>query len=404
MSEERLRQVIIVTVMTVTIIRAPFMIRDRRQRPLLLMLVVFAGGSIAIQSWFGAAINRATGIAQFNNLYQGLWGILSVAVTLEFVVQLIRGAANPAPGRAIRTALAGATAVGMSVCFALTPVAQRFKPPHGLTAFTVYSLLAAVYMIGAAGAATWLLGRYLTAITGRILRIALVMLALGNATQVPFMTIRTLQRLTPYATPELLHVAFLLNTTRFILVPIGCMTAAMEPLRRTALYCYRRMRVYSLWRTLRMSTDEITLAPPISRYRDAMMTSDAWERLHRRVIEIRDSIFYLHDTWAWPQLLEQAADYADLVSPPRQRRMVTIACWLEVTRRASLANLPKVHHNFGTALLLPDLLANESTMHREMRYLVRLHRTLRSRQVRAFAERVPLDTPLGVQSHDIMAP
>ncbi|MDQ1308589.1 MAG: hypothetical protein QG671_4424 [Actinomycetota bacterium] len=72
MSEQGIRHLIILVAWTVLIVRTPFMIRDRRQRPLWLVLSAIAGGSIVIQSWFGAALNHATGVPHMNNLVQGL--------------------------------------------------------------------------------------------------------------------------------------------------------------------------------------------------------------------------------------------------------------------------------------------------------------------------------------------
>jgi hypothetical protein len=393
MSEEAIRRVIIAVVLTVLILRTPSMVRDREQRPLWLMLVVFAGGSIVIQSWFGEAINKATGISQFNNLVQGVWGILNVAVTLEFVTRLAQSATDTRRRLAWRTAAACVTAAAMALFFALTPASERFKPPHGASAFTAYALSAAVYMIGASTIATWILWRHLSHVRGKTLYLALLMLTIGNATQVPFMAIRTVQRLTPYATPGLLQTAFLLNTTRFILVPLGCAVVAVEPLRKSVAYYYRRARIAALWYLLRSATKEIALTPPVSRRRDLLLVDDTWERLHRRVIEIRDSIFYLYDTWVWPDLVDQATRYAQTTAAPQRHRTVTIACWLEAARRAALIESPKQHHRDLDKAMLPDLLADQSTVHTETRYLLQLHRAMRSRVVRNFVDQMALAGP-----------
>jgi hypothetical protein len=384
-SDEVIREVIPPVVWSVLVVRTPFVMRDREQRSVWLMLAVFAGGSIVIQSWFGAAINHMTGIPQLNNLVQGLWGILNMAVTLELVVSLSARAGVARKARIARIAAAATVSAGMGLCFAITSPALRFTPPPTPSAFTAYALLAAVYMISTAAAATWLLVRYLPQIKAGTLYVAILLLAVGNATQVPFMAIRTLQRLTHYAGPDVLQVAFLLNTARFILVPLGCIIAAVEPVRKTALYCYRRIRLYPLWRLLRTATPELVLTQPVSRWRDLVTVDDAWERAHRRVIEIRDSISYLHDTWAWPELLDGAAAYAENTAPEQRRRLVAISCWLEVTRRAARDGAPKLALDLDKKLL-PELLADQSTVPAEIRSLLRLWRALRSSQVLSFAD------------------
>jgi hypothetical protein len=384
MSDEGIRRIIITVVWAVLALRTPFMVRDRKQRPVWLVLIVIATGSIVIQSWFGTAINRATGIPQFNNLLQGLWGILDVAVTLEFIVRLADGKAA-SRRQSARIAGALAAGAGMALCFALTPQSQRFRSPTSSSTFTAYALIAAIYMICAAGAAAWIMWHHLPQVRSKTLYTGLLLVMVGNTTEVPFMTIRTLQRLSTYASPELLRVALLLNTTRFILLPLGCTIAAIEPLRQGALFYYRRLRLRPLWRLLRSASPELNIGPPVSMSRDMVAFKDGWERLHRRVVEIRDSVFYLHDAWASAELLAQAVRYADAVARPEQSRLVAIACWLEATRREAALDGPKLHHDLETALL-PELLADESTIHREMRNLRRLHRALRSRQVRGFTD------------------
>ncbi|MGH3784177.1 MAG: MAB_1171c family putative transporter [Pseudonocardiaceae bacterium] len=387
MFDEITRRVIIVVVCAALVLRTPSMIRDRQQRPLWLLLVVVAGGSMVIQSWFGVEVNRLTGINQFNNLLQGAWGVLDVAVTLEFVVHLVRAAERSGRRRAGRTAVAIVTVAGMTLLFLLTPVLRRFTSPASLSAFTAYSLLAASYMIVAAGAASWLIFRHLPLVRGRTLYAGLLMLAVGNATEIPFMTIRTLQRLTPYTDAGLLRAALVLDTVRFILLPAGCVTAALDPLRRTVMHCYRRARIYPLWHLLRIATAELTLAPPVARWRDLVVVSDAWERLHLRVVEIRDSIVHLYGTWAWPQLLEQATHYAQATIPPKRRPIIVTACWLEVTRRAARSGAPRLHQVLDE-MPSPGLSGSESVTREEITHLIRLHRAMRSRQVRAFASDV----------------
>lgn len=384
MFEEIARRFILAVVWLVLVLRSPVMVRDSQQRRLWLVLAVFAGGSIVIQPWFGSFVNAATGITQFNNLIQGVWGVLNAAVMLEFVVNLAVDKGKAWQNLVVRIFWAVATVAAMVLCFALTPGAERFKPTGTVSAFAVYAVLAGTYMIGAAGSAAWLVGRRLPYVTGGTLYVGLLMVTVGNAIQVPFLVIRTVQRLTPEIPPELLTAAFVLNTTRFIMVPLGCVIAAVEPPRKTVLYWYRRMRIYPLWRRLRDATRELALTPPTRRTRDLLTIDDAWERLHRRVVEVHDSVFYLYDAWAWPELLVAAKHHAEETARPEQRRIVAVACWIEVTRRAALSSAPKLHRELDHELL-PELQAAQSTMRAELRYLVRLNRAMRSRRVQAFA-------------------
>lgn len=152
---------------------------------------------------------------------------------------------------------------------------------------------------------------HLPGIHGRTLRAGLALVAVGNLMEVPFAVIRLGERLTWFASPVLADAAFHASTARFVMVPLGCAVAAFEPMRTALSYYHRRVRLYSLWRSLRDATAEIALGPPVSRWRDAMTFDNAWERLHRRVIEIRVSAFHLHDSWCRPELAEESTVYEE---------------------------------------------------------------------------------------------
>ena len=382
--DEITRQAIFAVVLLVLLVRTPAMVRNQEQRPLWLVLAVFAGGSIVIQSWFGAAVNDLSGDAQFNNLVQGLWGILNMAVTLEFVMRLT------SPGRHrrhrnTRISWAAGTALGMTALFELAPPDERFDPAFEFAPFTAYSLLAASYMIVSAVIMTVAMGRHLPSVGTRTLFAGLLMLTAGNATQVPFMAIRTLQRLATDVPPALGDAAFVLNTIRFVLVPLGCVVAALEPVRATVVHWHRHVRIYPLWRLLRDATPELALEPPISRAGDLFATGYLWERLHRRVVEIRDSIVYLHDTWASPALLDQVSRYAESEAPHGRRRVLATACLLAALRRFSLDGTPKRYLKPDRSLL-PELLHDVATSRVEVEGLIRLQHVMRSREVRNFID------------------
>jgi len=343
------------------------------------MLMVFAGGSLVIQSWFGDAVNRATGVPQFNNLVQGVWGVLSVAVTLEFVAQLTGRGASMRARMTRRTVAVGAAAV-MATTFALTPPSARFHVPTGFTAFTVYTLVAAAYTAGAAAVAAWGLWRHLRRVRNRTLFVALLFLAIGNSIQVPFMAIRTAQRLVSDVPKSLLDAAFTLSTSRFILVPVGCALVALEPLRQALVWHYRRLLIFSLWRDLRGATLELTSAPMATRFQDLLTVRNSWELLHRRVVEIRDSIHHLHEVRTDPHLLEAAERSVDPGS--RDAALTAAACWIAVARQRGWDGTAAA--GGGTELVLPELHTEETTLSDEIRVLRRLHRLLHSDHVTAF--------------------
>ncbi|SDZ23616.1 hypothetical protein SAMN05421504_11119 [Amycolatopsis xylanica] len=381
--EEAARRLILVVVWCVLILRTPAMLRDARQRPLWFVLAAFALGSVVIQSSVGATINRLSGDPQLNNLVQGLWGILVTAIMLEFVLRL----ANPAPegrSRTARIAWAAVTACAMTAAYALCEPEGRFNPkPSGDIPFTAYALFSAIYLVGSVVLMTWTLWCHLALVKARTLVAGLAMIALGNAAQIPFVAIRTLQRVTTEVPPGWGRAAFILSSVWFIAVPLGCVVAALEPVRVAMVYWCRRTRVYPLWRRLREATPELATDPPPSWLRDAVATRHQWERLHRRVVEIRDSIGFLHDAWASPELLERARRHAE-TEAAGDREQITLACWLAATERLSVTGAPKLYVGPDRALL-PGSAQEASTARAEIRSLLRLHRHLRSRQVKDFA-------------------
>jgi hypothetical protein len=390
MFEDISRWAILTVVWVVVLVRTPAMLRDANQRPLWVVLMVIALGAIPIQPWFADWIDQLTGDPKFHNLFRGLFAVLDAAVTWRFVVH-IAGRKDTwwhsSGGRWFRAALAWGVGVAITICYYVAPAAERFRPsPDG--PFALYNVLIFLYLGVSLGAAAWQMWRHLPEVRGRTLRVGLALVAIGNAMEVPFAAIRLGERLTWFASPVLTDVAFYASTARFLMVPTGCVVAAFEPMRTALLYYSRRIRLYSLWRSLRAATPEIALAEPMSRWQDFVTMDNAWERLHRRIIEIRDSAFYLYDTWCWPELVDRAARNAD------GDRIGVTARWLEVAKRESLAGSPKRYQPVDKDFL-PALAAEESTVHEETRYLLRLRRELESPAVQAFAASIPQDSATG---------
>ncbi|MYW90726.1 hypothetical protein G3I59_08905 [Amycolatopsis rubida] len=387
MLQDTARQAVIVIVLTTLAARFPYLLRNRMQRPLFLTLAVFATSSVIIQSWFAARVNQLTDVPKFSNLFQGIWGLVDITATLYFAVRITGFQPRHRYSKPAWIAWALATAAGMSISFALTPPAMRFSSSAQISPFTAYALIAAAYMVGTALTASWLLWRNLADIEGRVLRTALTMVMAGDAIMVPFMAIRTAERMTPIA-PALSQAAILLSTARFVLLPLGCVVVAVEPLRKAIVCQYRRIRLYSFWRWLRSATPELTLTSTTSRWRDLFDTDRSWEVLHQRVIEVRDSIFYLYDTRAFGNLLTWADDYAKTI--PRRTmhpELITTACWLVVAHRSALANNAPRTNEVLESEWLPRAAA-DATMRQETRYFLELYRTIRSQAVQTFADKI----------------
>ncbi|WP_308103151.1 DUF6545 domain-containing protein [Streptomyces sichuanensis] len=418
---ESLRGLILFIVWAVLVLRISALWRAP-QRPVWIVLLVLATGSLMIQAPVGKWLDSTTGVAKAGELSVALVALTDFAAVWWFAVALHRaGHATPAWLRrapAVSAAIMAALAVAF---FVVTPAPDRFgAQAHGwwagyAVAWITFGLVTAV----GAGALFW---RHGITMRSPVLRLSMLALAVGTTAELPYLVIRAIRWFTE-APPTLALVGFWCSFTRFVLVALGCSLAALEPLRRAALYWYRRQRLYGLWMLLRQATPELVVLTPRSRTADLLTFTNPWEQLHQRVIDIRDSITFLHDGWASPQLLQEAARHArggrdegsggqaegsgERAEQDNSRaegangqdegegakgrdegeRLVAVACWIEATRRDALAGASKLHHELDKDLL-PDVQASESTVHREIRHLLRLHRALRTRAVQVFADTV----------------
>jgi hypothetical protein len=383
---ETLRGVILLVVWAVLILRIPALWRSR-QRPVWIVLLAMATGSVMIQAPVAQWIDGATGVAKASELAVALVALTDFAAVWWFAVALHR-AGHHAPVWLRRAPLVCAATVAVLAVafFTVTPGPDRFgEQARGW--WVGYAIVWIVYgAITAVGAAA-IFWRHGITMRSPVLRVSVLVLAIGTSAELPYLAVRAVRWFSSEAPPTLVLVGFWFSFTRFVLVAMGCSLAALEPLRKASLYWYRRQRLYGLWLLLRQATPELVVVAPRSRWTDLLTFGNTWEQLHQRVVDIRDSITSLHDGWASPELLRRASLHAEKGGRPERMRLVATACWIEVTRRDAVAGAPKLHHEVDKDLL-PEVHAGESTMRREVRYLLRLHRALRSRPVHTFAETI----------------
>jgi len=383
---EDLRGVILLVVWAVLVVRIPAIWRPR-QRPAWVVLALLAGGSVAIQAPVAQWVNQTTGIAKANELLVTLVALSDFAAVWWFALTLHRaGHSVPAWLRRAPLVCAATMAVLAVTFFAVTPAAQRYgAQAHGWwIGYAVAWILYGTITATGAAAIFW---RHGVTMRSPMLRVSVLMLAVGTSAELPYLVIRAVRWFVPGTSPTLALVGFWCSFARFVLVALGCSLAAIEPLRKAILHWYRRQRLRGLWLVLRQATPELVVQAPPSRFRDLLTLDNTWERLHQRVVDIRDSITFLHDGWASPYLLQEATRFAAGVAGGARERLMATACWIEVTRRDSAAGVSKLHHELDKSLL-PQVLASESTVHREIRHLLQLHRALQSRSVHAFADDV----------------
>ncbi|GHF36008.1 hypothetical protein GCM10010218_16830 [Streptomyces mashuensis] len=373
---ETARGVILFVVWSVLVLRLPAL-RRPAQRPVWIVLALLATGALFIQQQMGHWVDDVTGVPKAGELAVALIALCDFTAVWWFSVTLhAAGHRVPAWLRRAPVVCAATMAVLAFAFFAVTPVPDRFgAQAHGWWAgyAACWITFGTVTAVGAA-ACFWRDG---LTMRSPVLRLSVLALALGTSAELPYLVVRGVRWYTD-APGWLQLLGFWCSFARFVLVALGCSLAAVEPLRQAAVHWYRRQRLHGLWLLLRRATPELVVVPPPSRTTDLLARGDSWELLHQRVIEIHDSITFLHDGWATPELLDEVGR--------GRERLVATACWIEVTRRDAVEGLPKVHHEDLDKDLLPEVVADRSTVPREIRHLLRLHRALRSRPVRSFAD------------------
>lgn len=382
---ESLRGVLLVVVWSVLIIRVPAAWRPR-QRPAWIVLVVLASGSVVLQAGVAAWINDVTGVTKASELLVTLVATADFAAVWWFALELHR-AADPGAKRWYRAPAVAACAMATIAVtlFVLTPAPDRFAA-RAQGWWVWYAIAWIGYGATTAIGAAAIFWRYGVTMRNPVVRLSVLALAAGTSAELPYLAIRAYRWFVPDAPAGLALVGFWCSFTRFVVVAIGCSLAALEPLRKAALYRERRHRLYGLWAELRQATPELALREVQPRYRDLVAVGDGWELLHRRVVEIRDSVAALRDGWATENLISEAERHALAAAPPGDARLVAIACWVEVTRRAAIAGAPRLHARLDGDPL-PPIPDRESTDPAEVRWLLLLRRHLRSNAVRDFAHR-----------------
>ncbi|WP_334028402.1 MAB_1171c family putative transporter [Nocardia terpenica] len=323
----------IVVVARVSAVRRP------RQRPLWLALSMLGLGLAMLQHPVAREIHRLTGISNLDSLASSLLAV-GVATTLfTFALQTSRPNGYPAtPFPRLVYAWCVLTAVTMAITFSLVtvqgiPTRARFLPmPDTVTVHTLYWVTYLLYMIGVTTWTAVLFCRCVPRIHTRLLRTAVLLLAVAECAFLGFLLTRVVAMFSPSA--EMLPLGMYVSAVHAIGVTIGCSVAAVLPMKRSVANWWHCARLYPLWKALCHALPHITLNPPRPRLIDALTLHDSQLRLHRRLIEIRDGLLIMHD-WITPEHLARIHDTlrAEKLSEDRREAAAT-ACWLRIALQA----------------------------------------------------------------------
>lgn len=316
-------------------LRAPTALRSRQQRMLLLAVIGIAGSVTVYFDPVTAALNRTPLFAQSCGLFVNLWGVLSAAFILDFLL-----AATSQRRPWLVYGLMTATAITLIL------LNSTISPHAGcVTAVVVpwYSpfwwILTSAHLVAVVPCAV-LCGRYAyRASEDRSFRAGLSLLSLGFTSSSVFWFIVLVFLL---FRPAWLGALFPLNIgiTAWLMAAGTAVPLVLEVYRwfRNIVALWR---LWPLWRYLVHEVPHVALSTPRGRVNDLLGgPKSIYLRLYRRVIEIRDALLILRD-YVRPEIVEQARQHVtahcvpgDQGFPEDQIEPAVTACWLEIAIRA----------------------------------------------------------------------
>lgn len=328
----------------VILVRAPTALRSRQQRMLLLAVIGLAGSITVYLDPVSALINQNLVFAQSCGLFMNIWGVLSSALILDFVLA--------ATSRRRAGLVYGLTAVVSVVLIVLNAtiaphagcVSSATVPVPWYSAF--WWILVAAHLVATIPCAI-LCGRYGYSAGGdRSLRVGLLLLTAGFVSSSVFWGVLVFGYL--LFKVKLLAALFPLNIglTAWLMTFGAAVPLVLGVNRQLAeLTAVRRLR--PLWRVLVEQVPHVTLETPAMRA--GRLTS---LRLYRSVIEIRDAILVLRD-YVNVHTVGDAREHVLASGVPADEVEATVtACWLEAAIRAKIGGaapepLPQVPAPFG---------------------------------------------------------
>ncbi|NJC70708.1 hypothetical protein HC031_13430 [Planosporangium thailandense] len=357
----------------VLILRIPSARRSRQQRMLLFAAAGLAGSITVYLDPVSAALKGTFVFAESCGLFMNIWGVLSSALILDFVLAATSGRR----ARLIYLLTAAVTATLIVLNFTIAPhsgcvtsvVVPWYSPFWWLLIFT--------HLVATVPCAA-LCARYsYQAREDRSLRTGLLLLAAGFASSTLFWSVVLgflLTRL-PW-----LGAIFPLNIgVTAWLMTAGVSLPLMLSLYRQTWNAIALWRLWPLWRDLIESVPHVALDKPGARIRQLLgRPGSVYLRLYRVVIEIRDAMLVLSDYTGAEDVARARAHVAGCDLSEDEVDAAITACWLERARQNRANGVARGHGAAAFTAQQGDDLPSE------VHSLVKVQRARRSPLVRSF--------------------
>lgn len=345
MNPDTIRIVLLCLCWPVVILRIPA-VRVADQKLLWFTLVMQGTGLTVLQAPVMKQIQKLTGVPRIESLISSSLASVVAVLLVTFALRISTSDAT-ASRWSKRVALYCAfTLTTMIITFTIVtsqgiPTRERFLPvPGEFTAHMVYWIAYLSYMIIVSGCTAFLLWRQVPRIATKVLRAALVAMAIGTTFFLAFLGLRVAALFN--ASSQLPALGVYISSIYSAGVTVGCSVAIIVPLRQTLANWWRANRLYSLWRALCDASPHIALHQPRSRFADAVTLRDSTHRLHRRIVEIRDGLLIMRE-WITPATYDRIAELVARENPDeREAEAVTTAAWLKIALDAKARGLDRV--------------------------------------------------------------
>ncbi|MFI8933325.1 MAB_1171c family putative transporter [Streptomyces sp. NPDC053474] len=317
-------------------LRAPAVLRSSKQRPLWLAVLGAAAALTLHLPWFIDLLHQATGPTHLTALARNLFGVLTSAAVLDFMLLAVRGRHTYAlyglAGLVMVLLVWLDTAAGPHLQHAIPPVS------HPMPSTSYWAVLIAVNLSTnvVCVVACW---RYSRASQDRSLRVGLRLFGLGAAFAGVYWLLSAAYVGVRYswipALSPLLLGCYALARASAIFVPLG--TAVAVAVRRMRIL----WQLWPLWRDLVNAVPDVSLTQTHQRGLALLQRSGPLDlRLYRIVIEIRDAILDLraHIPHA---VLTEVRDHLEREGAPSAEEDARVtACWLRIARSIKAEGTP----------------------------------------------------------------
>lgn len=309
-----------VTLWVVVALRLPTAVRSAPRRRL---LVAVAGLAASVTVYLDpvTALLSSTALAGSCGIVMNLWGVLSAAFILDFVLAaLSRRRPWPVYGPAVAVC-AGLVLLDRADGGAQAGCVSSLQVPW----YSPFWWLLCVAHVAAVVPAVLVTARSARRTGSRSVRVGLALLCAAFVSSATFWGVVVIARLTTGA--AWIGGLFSLNiAVTTWLMAAGTAVPLVVHAGRRVRSAWRRWRLRALWRTLVGAVPDVrmpngTLA--------GLGQASADLRLYRRVIEIRDALLVLRRRVDGPTI-DAARSHVRTMAPERATEPAVVACWLSV--------------------------------------------------------------------------